>query len=275
MNAVARRQSAMSHTDVTSHHVDDPAAPRVRSIGVHDLRDSLRDGVDDFMTRPSHYVFLALLYPVVGMALGLFVAGGNAMSLLYPLISGFALVGPLAALGFYEISRRAQAGEHVSWSRAFDVLRGASAVAVFEIAVLLTGIFVLWLVCANALFMQLMPNAAGQDLGGLLNTIVSTSAGWTLILVGNAVGFVFAAVAFAVSVVSLPFIVDRQGGAALAIATSVRAVRRNPATMAVWGLIVAALLVLGSLPFLMGLAVVVPVLGHATWHLYRRVVVRD
>ncbi|MDX6804954.1 DUF2189 domain-containing protein [Terrihabitans rhizophilus] len=266
----------MSHAETAPHHlVTDRPDAAIRRIGIPDLRDSLRDGWNDFLKHPSHNVFLAVLYPVVGMLLGLFVAGGNAMDLLYPLISGFALVGPLAALGFYEISRREQMGERVPWTRAFDVLRGPAALAIIQIAILLTAIFVLWLICAHALFTYLLPGAEGQDLGGLLRTIFSTSEGWALIVVGNALGFIFAAVAFSVSVVSLPYIVDRKGGAAPAVATSFRAVRANPLPMAAWGLVVAALLVLGSLPFLMGLAVVVPVLGHATWHLYRRLVIAD
>jgi uncharacterized membrane protein len=263
----------MSHAETASHLTADRPDVLIRQIGPADLKASLRDGWNDFLKHPSHNVFLAVLYPVVGMALGLFVAGGNAMDLLYPLISGFALVGPLAALGFYEISRREQLGEPAPWSRAFDVLRGSAALAIVQIAVLLTAIFVLWLICAHALFTGLLPASAGADLGTLLRTIFSTSEGWTLIVVGHAVGFVFAVAAFTVSVVSLPYIVDRRGGAATAVATSIRAVQENPGTMTVWGLIVAALLVLGSLPFLMGLAVVVPVLGHATWHLYRRLVV--
>ncbi|MBI4275578.1 MAG: DUF2189 domain-containing protein, partial [Rhizobiales bacterium] len=96
--------------------------------------------------------------------------------------------------------------------------------------------------------------------------------GWKLILIGNAVGFVFAVVAFTISVVSFPMLLDRNVGAAVAILTSMRAVAANPVTMAAWGVIVAALLVIGCLPVFVGLAVVMPVLGHSTWHLYRRVV---
>src|SRR5262249_37451426 len=108
-----------------------------------------------------------------------------------------------------------------------------------------------------------------------INDVLTTPAGWNLIIVGNVVGFLFAVLVLMISVVSFPLLLDRDVGAAVAMVTSVRAVLTNPVTMAVWGLIVAALLLLGSLPFFLGLTVVLPVLGHATWHLYRRVVDPD
>ncbi len=109
----------------------------------------------------------------------------------------------------------------------------------------------------------------------LLERVLTTPQGWWLIVVGCGVGFLFALVALCISVVSFPLMLDRHAGAGDAMVTSLRAVARNPVPMAAWGLIVAVLLVLGSLPLFLGLAVVIPLLGHATWHLYRKVIAPD
>jgi uncharacterized membrane protein len=122
--------------------------------------------------------------------------------------------------------------------------------------------------------------APAASVGMFLHAVFATPGGWALIVLGNGVGLLFAIAAFGLSVVSFPLLVDRDLAAttaekvSVAVLTSVRAVRTNPVMMAAWGLIVAAMLVIGSVPFLLGLAVVMPVLGHASWHLYRRVVVR-
>lgn len=108
-----------------------------------------------------------------------------------------------------------------------------------------------------------------------LSRVFTTRAGWTLIIVGNGVGFLFAAGVLTISIVSFPLLLDRDVGAVVAVLTSVRAVLRNPLTIAAWGLIVATLLVIGSLPLFVGLAVIMPVLGHSTWHLYRKLVEPD
>ena len=105
-----------------------------------------------------------------------------------------------------------------------------------------------------------------------IHDVLTTSHGWALIIAGNVIGFIFAAVVLSISVVSFPLLLDRDVGAAVAVQTSIRAVLANPLTMALWGLIVALALVIGSIPLFVGLAIVMPVLGHATWHLYRRVV---
>jgi uncharacterized membrane protein len=111
-----------------------------------------------------------------------------------------------------------------------------------------------------------------MSVGAFVSDVLTTRAGWTMIVVGCGVGFLFAALVLTISVVSFPLLLDRDVGVEAAVATSARVVRTNPVAMAAWGLIVAAGLVVGSLPLLLGLVIVMPVLGHATWHLYRRVV---
>ena len=134
------------------------------------------------------------------------------------------------------------------------------------------GIFLAWLGSAQALYQSLFGYLPPQSYSQFIHDVFTTQAGWKLIVWGNLIGFGFAVWALVISVVSFPLLVDRDVGAAAAITTSVRAVAANPGPMAAWGFIVAALLFLGSLPAFMGLAVVMPVLGHATWHLYRKTV---
>jgi uncharacterized membrane protein len=246
--------------------------PSIRRIGVDDLVIALRQGLDDFLSKPSHLVFIGLIYPVVGLILAFWASNADLLPLLYPLMSGFALVGPLAAIGLYEISRRREAGLDTSWTHAFDVLRSPSLPAIIVLGISLLVIFVAWLMTANALYSWLFEPPGQVTLQQFVDNILHTDRGHKLILIGNVVGFVFAAVAFCVSAVSFPLLLDRDVGAGVAVATSVRAVLENFVPMAIWGLIVAAGLAIGFATLFIGLAVIMPVLGHATWHLYRRVV---
>jgi len=249
--------------------------PAIRKIGFSDLADALAKGWDDFSVMPSHAIFLCLIYPLVGIFLIGLAFGYSVLPLLFPLAAGFALIGPVAAVGLYELSRRREAGLDSHWTHAFDVLRSSSLPAIIALGLLLMGIFLAWLGSAQALYQSLFGYLPSQSYAQFIQDIFTTPAGWQLIIWGNLIGFGFAVWALIISVVSFPLLVDRDVGAAAAITTSVRAVAANPVTMAAWGLIVAALLLIGSLPAFMGLAVVMPVLGHATWHLYRKVVQAD
>jgi uncharacterized membrane protein len=248
------------------------AQPTVRRITTSDLGDALRLGFEDFWARPSHYVFLCLIYPIVGLILTRWSTGGNAIHLIYPLMSGFALLGPLAAIGLYEISRRRELGLDTAWRHAFDVRHSPALPSIMVIGAMLVALFLVWLFTAQSIYTSLFGDQAPASIGGFLRDVLTTSRGWTLIVVGNAVGLVFAVVVLATTVIAFPLLLDRDAGAVAAIETSVRAVMMNPLQMAAWGLIVAVLLVIGSIPLFAGLAVVMPVLGHATWHLYRKLV---
>ena len=247
--------------------------PEVRRIHVSDVWDALRAGFEDFWEKPSHIVFLAVIYPVVGVFLAAWTAGQNALWLLFPLMSGFALIGPVAAIGLYEISRRRELGLDTSWSHAFEVRNSPALPAIVAVGGLLFALFIAWLLVARGLYVSLFGPEPPASLGSFIDEVLTTRHGWALIVLGNTIGFVFAVVAMLVSVVSFPLLLERDVGAVCAIQTSVRTVMTNPVPMAFWGLIVAGLLVLGSIPIFAGLAVVLPILGHATWHLYRRTVV--
>lgn len=251
------------------------AVPAIRRIGTADLADALARGLGDFAAMPTHALFLCVIYPVVGLVLAGLTLGFTLLPLLYPLAAGFALIGPFAALGLYELSRRREAGVDVHALDVLDVFRSPSIGAIVALGILLTLIFVVWVAAAHAIYVANFGYGAPESFGQFVHDVLFTPAGWTLIVVGNAVGFLFAVLVLTISVVSFPLLLDRDAGAAVALLTSVRAAVANPVPMALWGLIVAALLLVGSLPLFLGLPVVLPVLGHATWHLYRKVVEPD
>lgn len=252
---------------------DGPAQPVVRRIGIADLKVALSLGLDDFRAKPTHMAFLCIIYPVVGLFIARAVISyQSAAPLMFPIAAGFALIGPLAALGLYELSRRREQGLDAGFSRAFDVLHSPAIGAIFALSVLLLALFVGWLYAARQIYRICFAGIQPDSLGQFVSDIFTTANGWMLIVVGNGVGFVFAVVVLSVSVVSFPLLLDRHVGVLTAVRTSIRAVVVNPKVMAIWGLIVAAALLAGSLPFFVGLAVVIPILGHATWHLYRRLV---
>ena len=265
----------MAHFHVIAGASETPEFPIVRRIGPADLKDALRKGFADFWAMPSQVFFIGLIYPIAGVILAGFAFGQNMLPLLYPLASGFALVGPLIAIGLYELSRRREQGLPTDWKYAFEVLRSPAIGSIAALGVMLLVIFIGWLLTAQALYQGLYGYRPVGSLPAFLSEALTTARGWTLIVLGNLIGFVFAAVVLVISVVSFPLLLDRDVGAAIAVQTSIRAVLTNPVPMALWGLIVAGLLALGFATLMVGLAVIVPVLGHATWHLYRRVVEPD
>lgn len=252
---------------------DTLAPPQIRRIAIADLRDVLARGLDDFAAYRTDVIFLALIYPLAGLALAQAAFGYRFLPLLFPLASGFALIGPIAAVGLYEMSHRREQGETVAWSDAFGVVRKPAFGAIVALGLMLVAIFCLWLAAANVIYSVTLGPEPPVSFTAFLRDVLGTQAGWTMIAVGCGVGFLFALLVLTISVVSFPMLVDRDVGLQTAIETSVRAVVTNPAPMAAWGLIVAAALVIGSLPLFLGLIFVMPILGHATWHLYRRVVV--
>ena len=249
--------------------------PSVRVITTADLIDAVKRGYADFLTIPTHLVMLGLIYPILGVFLAGSAFGYDLLPLLFPLVSGFALIGPFAGVGLYEMSRRREAGMEPTFQDAIQVFKTPALGSLIGMGLVLVAIFVLWLLSANAIFGFTIGRAPTEPYGVWLREIVTTPKGWALILIGNAVGFAFAVLVLTISVVSFPLILDRGVGVGMAIATSRRAVLANPRAMATWGLIVVGLLIVGSLPVFIGLAVVMPILGHATWHLYRKVVVAD
>lgn len=246
--------------------------PAVRSITTADVWQSLREGVDDFRAMPTHVVFACVIYPVVGILLARVIFGYGLLHLIYPMAAGFALLGPFVAIGLYELSRRREQHQDVSLSHALDVLRRPGIDSIFTLGAFLALLFVGWLYVAHMMYTQIV-GSPPASLPDLVNQVMTADKGRQLMFAGNLVGFLFALFVLAISVVSFPLLVDRDVGVGAAVRTSVRATLENPIPVALWGLIVAVGLFLGALPFLFGLAIVLPILGHATWHLYRKLVV--
>jgi uncharacterized membrane protein len=251
------------------------AGSTIKTIRLSDLHQALRQGWQDFKAVPSHAIFLCMIYPLLGLILARTVLGYSVLPLLFPLSAGFALIGPFAALGLYELSRRREAGLTASAWDSFDVLRSPSFGAMLGLGTLLLALFVTWVATAQAISIAVFGYQGASGVSDFVTRVLTTAQGWWLIFVGCGVGFLFALVVLCISVVSFPLMLDRHAGAGEAMVTSLRVAAKNPVTIAAWGLIVAVLLVVGSAPFLLGLAVVIPVLGHASWHLYRKAVAID
>ncbi len=268
-------RSAGSVDDSVSHaglYAKGGVHPSIRRIELSDLGDALARGLDDFVAYRTDVIFLCAIYPIVGLILARLAFGYDMLPLLFPLASGFALIGPFAAVGLYEISRQREQGGSVAWSDAFAVLRSHSLGAIIALGLLLMVIFLMWLGAAMAIYTRTLGPEPPASIVSFARAVFTTDAGWALIILGIGIGFLFAVLVLAISVVSFPLLLDRDVGLGTAVATSVRAVITNPGPMAIWGLIVAGGLVVGSIPLFFGLIIVMPVLGHATWHLYRKVV---
>jgi uncharacterized membrane protein len=270
------------HAETTSHHISASVdqmgsntardMPQVRRLELSDLKYALNAGVGDFASCRSDAMFLVLFYPLIGIVMVVMGFSMNLLPLLVPIIMGFTLIGPLAAVGLYEMSRRREAGLEPKWGDALDVIRSPSFGAMLMLGVYLAALFFGWLICANAVYGWTLGPEAPASFAGFVTDTFTTTAGWIMILVGSALGALFALAALAISVVSFPLLLDRQVGLPVAVITSVRVLRASPVVTLAWGGLIGASLFIASIPFLLGLVVVVPIFGHATWHLYRRAV---
>lgn len=257
------------------------APPTVRKIDANDLWAALREGAGDLMAFRDDVLFAALIYPLAGLILARLVFSYNLLPLAFPLAAGFALIGPVAAIGLYEMSRRREQGLTVSWADALGVVRSPALGSILALGFVLLALFGVWMLTAWGIYQSTVGLQHATPIGAephrSLTTfaweVIGTGPGWAMIAAGMVVGAVFATVAFCLSVASFPLMLDRNANMPTAVATSLRVVAANPGTMALWGLIVAGGLALGSVPALFGLIFVVPILGHATWRLYRKLIV--
>lgn len=234
--------------------------------------DAISLGIADFNAMPTHYFYLAIIYPIVTFIIAGVYGDHDMLPFIFPLLAGYTLLGPLAAIGTYELSRRREFDRYTSRTNAFLVFKSHSINAVVNLGIVLMVFYFFWLFAAQAIYEHNFGAAPPESYWDFVTKIFTTPEGLSMITYGFGIGFIFAVVVLALSVVSFPMLLDLDVGVVRAVKTSIRAVIVNPILMAVWGVIVAASLLVGSLPFFVGLCVVLPVIGHSTWHLYRKIV---
>ena len=252
----------------------------VSKITVADLKEVLTKGFDDFMAYRTDIIFLIAVYPIISLIVIAASFRYELIPLVFPIVSGSAILGPFVGVFLYEMSRRREINlqrhhtDNHSWANALSVARSRNFGKIMMAGMLLVAMYVLWLVCAWGVYQATQGPTTAETAGRFVHDLFLTQAGWWLIVVGCGVGFLFAVVALVTTVVAFPLLLDRDVGLGTAVLTSIRAARANPVPVAAWGLIVAGGLILGAIPLAIGLVIVMPVLCHATWHLYRKLVPR-
>lgn len=246
--------------------------PEVTQLTMNDLRQALRNGIDDFAALRSDVIFLIAIYPIVGTLLAVMAFRLAGLPLLFPLAAGFALLGPVVATGLYEMSRRREISDDANWGSALGALKAYVIGPVLALGFYLMVLFIAWMFAAKFIYQITLGPGTPTSVAGFLSDVFMTGPGWAMIVLGVGTGFVFAAAVLVMSLISFPMLIDRRVGLPVAVLTSVAVTRKNTGIVAIWGLIVAFALLIGMLPAFLGLVIVLPVLGHATWHLYRAAV---
>lgn len=250
------------------------ARPRdtVASLTRADVEAALRAGLADFRRAPAFGLFFGGVYVLLGLIGVTSVVATGQTIWAVTMITGFPLIAPFAAVGLYEVSRRLEQGEPLRWPEVLGVVWSSRAGQLPWFGALMVVWFMFYAVIAHLVFALVLGPSALVDMPSSLS-LLGTPRGFGLILVEVLIGSVFAATVFTACVISLPMMLDREVDFVTALVTSVRTVLENPVTMAFWAVLVAAALVVGMLPAFLGLFVVLPVLGHGTWHLYRRALI--
>lgn len=245
--------------------------PEIQTVAIDDLLEVLALGLRDFKAAPAYGLFFGGIYAVGGWVLILMLIKFDLPFLVYPLAAGFALIAPFIASGFYVVSRQLEQSEPVSWSIVFGTVKSMFSRDLGWMALVTGFSLFIWMDIAALLSFGFMGFRL-FSFTELLDIILTTPAGWLFLIVGNTAGALIAFGVFSYSVISLPMLFHRDIDFITAMITSVRFVKRNPRVMAVWCLTIAVLTAISLLSGLIGLLVTLPVLGHATWHLYRRAV---
>ncbi len=255
-------------SDTTIHPVGE-GAPDIRDMRIGDLATALRNGWADFRNKPAFGLFFAAVYVVGGWAIYLLLFQAHLEWLAIPLTFGFPLIGPFLAVGLYEVSRRLEAKDS-DWSARdiFAVIWRQRLRQLPSMAWVIIIYFLFWSFFAHMLFALFLGPSALTNVTSSYVYLLEPE-GLSMMLAGSAFGAVFAFVLFALTVVSLPLLLDREVDFVTAIITSIAVIRQNPKVMLAWAATISGLTFLAMVPGLLGLLFVLPILGHASWHIYR------
>jgi len=246
----------------------DPVVRRITSAGI---AEALGQGLRDFQAMPLYGLLFGALYAGGGMVILLCLTAFGMVYLAYPLAAGFALIGPFVAIGLYEVSRRREAGQPTSIAGVWSTITSRGEIGWMAFVTLF--FFVIWMYQVRLLIALLLGlNASFSSFREFITLVLTTNEGLLFLAIGNLEGAALSLILFALTVVSFPLLLDRDVDFVTAMVTSVRAVVTSPLPMIGWAIVVVVLLIVSSIPYFLGLIVTVPVLGHATWHLYRRIV---
>lgn len=246
--------------------------PVVRAVSVGEIVDALAEGLRDFQSAPVYGLTFGAIYAIGGILIVLCVSALGASYLAYPLAAGFALIGPFIAVGLYEVSRRRETGQPLSWSAVIGTIIAQSRRELGWMAFVTVFIFVIWMYQVRLLIALMLGLKSFSSLREFLLVVTTTPEGWIFLIIGHVLGAVLSLVLFSLTVVSFPLLLDREVDFVTAMVTSVRAVVTSPVPMIGWAAVIVVLLMVSAIPYFLGLVVTLPVLGHATWHLYRRIV---
>ncbi|MGY3450210.1 DUF2189 domain-containing protein [Bradyrhizobium sp. USDA 4353] len=245
--------------------------PVVRRITTADIAEALTQGLRDFQAQPLFGLAFGLIYVLGGISIVLCVTAFGMVYLAYPLAAGFALIGPFVAIGLYEVSRRRELGQPISYGAIWRTITSRAEIA--WMAFVTVFFFVIWMYQIRLLIALLLGlNASFSSFKEFMTVVLTTNEGLLFLAIGNLDGAALSLVLFSLTVVSFPLLLDRDVDFVTAMITSVRAVVASPGPMIGWAAVITVLLIVSALPYFLGLLVTVPVLGHATWHLYRRIV---
>ena len=245
--------------------------PVVRPITAADIAEALGEGLRDFQAVPLYGLAFGALYAAGGIAILLCLMAFGLVYLAYPLAAGFAMIGPFVAIGLYEVSRRRETGQAISLGAIWATVKARGEIGWMAFVTLF--VFVIWMYQVRLLIALLLGlNASFSSLREFITVVLTTNEGLLFLAIGNAVGAALSLILFSLTVVSFPLLLDRDVDFVTAMVTSVRAVVTSPVPMIGWAAVIVVLLAVSAIPYFLGLVVTLPVLGHATWHLYRRIV---
>ena len=244
--------------------------PVVRSITAGDIAEALGEGLRDFQAVPLYGLAFGALYAAGGIAILLCLMAFGLVYLAYPLAAGFAMIGPFVATGLYEVSRRRETGQAISIGAIWATVKARGEIGWMAFVTLF--VFVIWMYQVRLLIALLLGlHASFSSLREFITVVLTTNEGLLFLAIGNAVGAALSLILFSLTVVSFPLLLDRDVDFVTAMVTSVRAVVTSPVPMIGWAAVIVVLLAVSAIPYFLGLVVTLPVLGHATWHLYRRI----